>query len=264
MTDSGKSPFIIPLNECAPHIKMVHTNICSSSENIEKLKNWLQTSGPPKKIIEEAKAKTNCNSESCLYKKVDVLSVDDLEERFKKEGPWNSTAWLSNEDIDENVLEQWTKKFPRFKHITFQMRDFESRKSELARLNWLELAKEYDSLGCALNTDRTGGPGEHWTAFYVDFKNHTVEYFDSGGTTPLKEFSDFAINTADILSESGKKYTDEIVCKIEHQKENTECGVYTLYYILSRLHGVPFKAFEFKRVPDDMMVEFRKYLWRHS
>lgn len=256
--------FIIPLNECAPQIKMIGTNVCSSTENLTKIKKWLQTtSGKPEKIIAEAKAKTSCDSESCLYRNISTLSESDLDDRFKKEGPWNTTAWLSNEDIDKNVLADYAKKFPRFKHQEFEMRDFEARKGELSKLNWLDLAKRYDSLGCALNTDKTGGAGEHWTAFYVDFKNGTVEYFDSAGQTPLHEFSEFAIAVADELSKI-KKFTDEMVCKIEHQRENTECGVYTLYYILSRLHGVPFKTFEFKRVPDDMMVEFRKYLWRHT
>lgn len=258
------SPFIIPLNECAPQIKMVAQNICSTTENLDKLKKWLQITGGPQKIIDQAKAKSGCTSESCLYKTVSVLADSDLDARFKKTGPWNSTEWLSNEDIDQNVLQDYEKKFPRFKHIEFQMRDFESRRGELAKLNWLELAKHYDCLACALNTDRSGGAGEHWTAFYVDFIGGTVEYFDSAGQKPLKEFSDFAIETAHTLSAGGKKFRDEMVTKIEHQRENTECGVYTLYYILCRLHGTPFKSFEFKRVPDDMMVEFRKYLWRHS
>jgi Ulp1 family protease len=145
------------------------------------------------------------------------------------------------------------------------MRDFKLQGGELANLDWKTLSQKYDHLGCVLNTDVSGGPGEHWTAIFIDFKNGTVEYFDSAAQIPHKEFSDFIIETAHELTKlTSKKYTDVLVTKIEHQKENTECGVYSLYYILSRLHGVKYSAFEFKRVPDDMMVDFRKFLFRHS
>ncbi len=105
--------FIVPLNDCAPHIKMVAPNICSTSETLTKLKGWLQTSTrAPEKIIQEAEEKTGCDSEVCLAKKLpNILTESELDERFKKEGPRNTTAWLSNEDIDESVLNDYKKMF---------------------------------------------------------------------------------------------------------------------------------------------------------
>ena len=262
------NPFVIalkPPTECAPHTKKLADNVCSTKESLDALKSWLKSSSSrPEKIIEEAKKATGCDSESCLYKAVDVLNDKDLDTRFNPKGPWNSTRWLSNTDIDD-VLDLYNKKFPRFKHVEFQMRDFATHGGSLARVNWKDVSQRYDCLGCILNTDVTGGRGEHWTALFIDYKKGTVEYFDSAGQTPHREFSEFVINTAHQLSQiTGKKFRDVLVTKIEHQKENTECGVYSLYYILSRLHGVEYRAFEFRRVPDDMMVEFRKFLFRHS
>lgn len=267
-TDKSDNPFVVALSqqtECAPNVEKVSKNVCSTQQAVDELRNWLKTATKnPERVVDEAKQRTGCDSESCLYKKIDVLDKKDLDQRFNPAGPWNSTAWLSNSDID-GVLALYAKKFPRFKHVEFQMRDFKKQGGKLSRLDWCETAKKYDMLGCVLNTDLTGGPGEHWVAFNVDFKNGTVEYFDSAGQVPHGEFSEFAVETAHKLSEcTGRTFHDHMVSKIEHQKENTECGVYSLYYILSRLNGVRYTAFEFKRVPDDVMVEFRKFLFRHS
>jgi hypothetical protein len=200
-----------------------------------------------------------------LYKKIPTLDKSQLDERFNPEGPWNSVKWLSNTDIDQ-VLEKYAEKFPRFKHMHFEMRDFVARGGDLARVDWADMAKKYDYLGCVLNTDLTGGSGEHWTAIFVDFKRGTVEYFDSAGVTPPHcEFTDFVVDTAHKLTEAtGRQFRDVLVTKIVHQLDNTECGVYSLYYILSRLHGVKHEAFEYKRVPDDVMVDFRRFLFRNS
>ncbi len=255
-----------PKSECAPHLRKAGArHVCSTAESITQLRKWLKTNtADPVEVVEAAKEHTGCDSESCLYKKIQVLNKDDLGDRFAAQGPWNSTTWLSNDHIDQ-VLEQWRIKFPKFYHVPFQMRDFAKTGGELTRVNWREVAGEYTSLGCILNTDTSRGTGEHWVAFYVDFVNRTVEYFDSAGHKPHPEFSSFVVDTAHRLSEvTGKRYTDQLVTRVEHQQGNTECGVYSLYYIISRLNGVPYKAFEYGKIDDNMMVEFRKLLFRHS
>jgi hypothetical protein len=48
------------------------------------------------------------------------------------------------------------------------------------------------------------------------------------------------------------------------QKENSECGVYSIYYIYNRLkghfNGAPFSAGT--KIEDDQMVNFRTHLFR--
>lgn len=247
--------------ECAPNVTTLAPGVCSDRESLDQLRTALKIMATqPQAIVAEAEKKTGCSSESCALKKAGVK----VDERFRPEGPWKSTTWLSNQDIDD-VLDQYAKKFPEFKHVEFQMRDFESQGGELARVPWCDVAKQYTSLGCVINTDLSSGSGEHWTPIFVDFPGGTVEYFDSAGQEPHKEFSSFIIKVAHTLSQcTGRKFRDVCLTNVEHQKENTECGVYSLYYILSRLHRVGYKAFEFKRVPDDMMVLFRQSIFRHS
>ena len=247
--------------ECAPTNS---AQVCSDRETLNKLREQLKIMATqPLAIIREAEQKTGCTSESCVLKKAGMMN-STTEALFHPEGPYKTTKWLNNKDIDD-VLSQYAVKFPRFKHVEFQMRDFAAQGGELALLNWPQLAKDYDTLGCVLNTDLSSGSGEHWTPVFVDFLGGTVEYFDSAGQEPYKEFVEFTIQVANTLSKcTGRKFRDITLTKIEHQKQNTECGVYSLYYILSRLHGVKYTAFEFKQVPDDMMVLFRKSLFRNS
>jgi len=46
-----------------------------------------------------------------------------------------------------------------------------------------------------------------------------------------------------------------------HQRGDTECGVYSLYYIRQRLEGTPARWFATDTVPDDAMIKFRKHLF---
>jgi hypothetical protein len=245
--------------ECAP---TVSGDVCSDQGTLNKLREQLKIMArDPTTIVREAMTKTSCTTESCALDKTGLL--ENVVDRFRPPGPWKSTKWLDNQNIDQ-VLAQYALKYPRFKHVEFQMRDFATQGGELSRLNWVQLMKDYDALGCVLNTDLSKGGGEHWTPIFVDFRGGTVEYFDSAGQEPYKEFVDFIINVAATLNKTGRRYQDVLLTNVEHQMKNTECGVYSLYYILSRLHGVKYTAFADKRIPDDMMVLFRKCIFRNS
>ena len=247
-------------SECSPAIKQIEIGICSSNEMIQKFKKWLDIESnnkTPKEIIKEVNSKTGCSSESCSVAKI---IPEELDNRFNPLGPWNSTNWLSNTNIDK-VFNLYKKKIHGFVPISFQMRDFaKSPNSELANFDFLGAKKSgIKYVACALNTDWSSGSGEHWVSFFVDFPNKTVEYFDSAGQTPHPEFTQLLVDTASKLS-----FIDDCITTIQHQTQNTECGVYTLFYILSRLHGVPSKKFRGRRIPDDLMVAFRKFLFRHG
>jgi hypothetical protein len=182
---------------------------------------------------------------------------------FTNKGPWKDNGqWLDNSDID-NCQKLWLHKFPTHKHVRFMMMDFENQNEELAKVNWHAFAKNHDTLGCVLNTDHSGSPGKHWVCVFVDSKEKTVEYFDSAGSTPPPEANKFIVQTAKKLSDiTGEKYKDIAVTTMSHQKSDSECGVYALFYILSRLHGVSWKFFKQTRIPDSDMKIFRSYIFR--
>ena len=45
------------------------------------------------------------------------------------------------------------------------------------------------------------------------------------------------------------------------QYSNSECGMYSMYFIIRMLEGESFKKFCKKRIPDDYMLKFRKVLF---
>ena len=49
--------------------------------------------------------------------------------------------------------------------------------------------------------------------------------------------------------------------KVEHQKGNTECGMYTLFFIIVMLQSGKFSYFQKNVFPDKSMVTLRKKLF---
>lgn len=238
--------------------------VCSSPRVIGELRRWLELPDtvPPREVVDEAKERTGCGSEACLYTSPYVESKGELDERFKPAGPWQSRDWLSNSNIDQ-VLDMYVSRFPRTLHVPFQMIDFPEYGGDLAATDWKRVAKRYNSVVCVVNTDRRGGAGKHWVCVYVDVPGCTVEYFDSAGQPPpdmvVTWLTGAAIQLGDALGEPTR---DVLVTSMQHQRGESECGVYCLFYIVARLAGVPYRFFEHTRVPDSDMEAFRAHLFR--
>lgn len=262
-------------SECAFHSNA--KDVCSGTKGIAAMKALIDNMGNEnytndKSILESAKKMLHCESESCVINKPEFYNLytgnlDELKKNnFKPEGPRNTDEWLSNYNLDD-VLEQWQKKYSDFRHIPFQMRDFEKTKTELATIDFIEEYKKgTKSFGVIINTDISTGSGIHWFAIFVDFrdsKKMSIEYFNSSGSLPVKEIHDWLYNTKMKMAAHGYDVDVVIVSRIEHQKSNTECGVFSLWYIYSRLNNVPYAYFNKNdAVTDDMMYKFREHLFR--
>ena len=268
-----------PESECAFHNKEGEkSGVCSGNEGIDVMKKILDDlnvnhSGKSNEdILKTTQKKLACDSESCVvndskFTKVSNLDVEKLKkEKFKPEGPWKDDTWLNNDNIDE-VLDQWSNVYPGFVHIPFQMRDFNEKGTELAKIDlYIRYKEGMKSFGVVLNTDYSTGNGVHWFAIYGDFSDPndiTLEYFNSSGTLPLKEVHNWLYSTKALLESHDLKVKVIVVSRIEHQKSDTECGVFSLWYIYCRLNGVPYTFFDKPNaVTDDMMYKFRRHLYR--
>jgi hypothetical protein len=120
----------------------------------------------------------------------------------------------------------------------------------------------YKTAGCIINSDNYQGSGKHWMALFVDTRSSpmTVEFFNSSGNYPVKQWSDWMHKTKDDLAPKGKVKIVN-VAGLQHQRSKTECGVYSLYYIWSRLNGISPEAFQKIKVDDELMFEFRQHLF---
>lgn len=145
----------------------------------------------------------------------------------------------------------------------------------------LPIRRPCDTFACVLNTDVSSGKGKHWVCIFVDMRSRrqggeevngwTIEYFNSSGNPPPRAVTRWMEHQAESLqytfgpasSAAKPNFTVRTlaVTSVSHQQSKTECGVYALYYIRSRLEGVPLTMFAEELVPDSAMLEFRKHLF---
>ena len=287
--------------ECAPG---VHGEVCSRNDMVEKMRQFVSKetgkpcSGSPAEIVQKISKVLGCNTESCVLsdnKFVQYVGSEKVEsekeERFRPPGPRDSTALLNNFNID-GVLHQYTKAYPDFHHIGFRMIDFadtepgefskklgDGKPIEIAKSELLTFLNPKTHLlnngkkcaGVVLNTDFHTGPGKHWFALFLDFrnpKNINLEYFNSSGNMPPEEIHEYLVKLKrKIFTEFPQSQCNiQTVSTIQIQDSKTECGVYSLYYIIKRVEGVSLEKFRnvihTKGIPDEKMVEYRKNLFR--
>jgi len=196
------------------------------------------------------------------------LSEEDREifktEVFRPEGPSKSEKWLNTTNID-NVLTQYEKKFKDFKYLGTMPRDFQNHEGLRHNAQYYKkLLSKKPKLGMVYNTDKLGNSGEHWNALFVDLNERTIEFFDSYGESVdvKKEVLEHMDLLESVMKEiTGKKITKKIN---EHraQYKNSECGVYSMVFILLRLKGNSFEKVCKWRIPDKKMNEMRDFFFR--
>jgi hypothetical protein len=206
------------------------------------------------------------------YKIKDILGSDTItreQSLFKIAGPTDST-WLSNDDIDD-TMKQWSIVFKDFLPLSFNMIDFMEYNSSLKNvlIPYEYSQNKYRTIATVINTDKFigGKGGKHWTALFIDMrdtKEFTVEFFNSTGGIPDKSIRDWETMAIDSIRSIGATDNVKIVNAIgrQHQRSNSECGVYSLYYIYSRLINVAPRYFMENTIRDDEMRAFRKKIFR--
>lgn len=263
--------------------------VCLSKKSLKALADVVHVSDEdPKKVIEHAKKKYNCDTELCVAKKAvrDVFNDElkqDIVTRFKTIGPRdNPKKFLNNFDID-GVLLRWMREFKDFMACPFAMRDFDSTHETFSTLSLPDVYKgdyaidtgitgtikrKNKTFACVLNTDYSTGRGKHWVAVFVDMRdaaNAMIFYFNSVGNKPFKEIVIWEERTrAEMLASKLFENVKIInVTTVAHQKENVVCGIYSLYFIRRMLEGTPYTFFmdENNTVSDATMDKFRRYLF---
>jgi hypothetical protein len=260
--------------ECAHSLDKFQP-LCTPEEWVHRLGHHLQVKGSSaNEVMKKLKEKTDCSTEACVLESREAKAALDtgdlLRKYFKPKGPKNTFEWLSNTEIDD-TLDQIEAKNPEFLHITFHMRDFQDvnlgANVSLTSLNFYDYYQRgYRMFGVVFNTDTSKGAGVHWLAVFGDFrdkKNMTIEYFDSAANAPMGEVQSWmAKSSQEWGRDFGEPIKVVITSKFVHQRDSHSCGVYALYYIMSRVEGIPYSYFVENKVPDSVMHQFRKYLFR--
>ena len=179
----------------------------------------------------------------------------------------NPNEWLSSVDIDK-VMQQYEHKFPKFIFLGPTPIDFDNKKlfgqcvwNELCNFNLKDLIdNKKTKIGIVFNTDPHYLEGSHWICMFIDVKNEFIFYFDSNASrTPpqINKLTKRIIKQGKLLNIDFKYYKN----KVEHQKTNTECGMYVLY-VISQLLQEKMTPDSFNvRIPDKNMIKLRKILF---
>lgn len=221
------------------------------------------TSGNKDKLLKKIKKELSCNSniDFCILKKEDEF-YDILKQDFKPRGPVNNTEWLSSLDIIK-VMDHYEKKYNDFEFLGPFPIDFEFLYKDFMELNIKKLIKNKKKLGLIFNTDVSSGPGEHWISIYLDIKDKTICFFDSVGEEPPKEIKKLLNNLKKSCKSNYDIKMNIIINNKQFQFDNSSCGVWSLWHIISRLNGKSCDYIYNKgSITDKLMYKKRKEYFR--
>lgn len=245
---------------CHPNNKnKIHKNTCYSEDALLKIRdayntthtNKIKTKNPKKIYNVLRKRLDHCEKEDCW---MDIIKEPEVKYEldrllFAPESPadWkkNPTTWLSNYDI-RDVLKQYEVAYPKFKLLGPSSIDYDTILhdgkcvwQDLCRLSLKDLQRRHKSkLGVVFNLDEHYEPGSHWVSLFVDNDEKLILYYDSA-VNPIPNEVKRLIRE---IQEQGKSLDNPIEYEViknkySHQTTNTECGMYSLFFMITMMSG---------------------------
>jgi hypothetical protein len=280
---------------CSPAVKgkTIHTETCFTKDILFKIRDAynaghslgekIKSNNPTKvwNILRERLVK--CEKEDCWLSEITDANlrkeIDDYIFAPDQPPEWktNKNEWLSNIDISL-VMKQYEHTYKDFKFIGPTPIDFATRIpggkcvwEELCNFslqNWIKNGKT--KIGITFNLDDHNGPGSHWVSMFIDLKDRFVFYYDSAGSDIPKEIDDLK---NEIVRQAAELRPRKIKMKfyknypVEHQQGNTECGMYSLFFIITMLTSnvdktklslaKKIKMFKGGKIPDNYVEKYR-------
>ena len=206
-------------------------------ENPQEMYNHLQH-----KLAPTCGAKENC----WLNEISDSKTRHDLDEStFATPQPsdWKDepNKWLSNFDL-EHVLKQYERAYPEFQLLGPTVLDYDFVEDDGAcveedvchfKLDDL-LQQKKTMLSIIFNLSKHDEPGTHWTTLFVDCNNKFIYYYDSALNPVPAQITKFRKE----IMRQGKRLGIDFKYhqnNHQHQKSNTECGMYSLFFTIVML-----------------------------
>lgn len=262
----------------------------NSLRYLQKLWNQANISSPiyytnPIKIHQSlaAKLKHACKTERCWIKHLEKNSSrggksqlsDDFKPIYPTEWKSNPTQWLSNLDIGR-VMSQYEKAYKCFEFIGPTPINFDTsiRKNDTCVCTKMctfnlahQISKNKNKIGIIFNTDPHYKSGEHWISLFINIKKREIFFYDSVGNKMPNEVATFITR----VCKQGRQLSPPIIFNvdsnegIEHQRKNTECGMYSLFFIIHMLIDKLTPTYIKTHVFTDAYIQtFRKKLFNYE
>lgn len=250
---------------CAPNVqgKTIHKYSCFTNDVILKLKESYNKHHQDQQQIKETsplkiwkvlkKKMSYCSKEACWLDVLEPQEKKNIEKHLfspKKPIEWkrNPREWLSNIEILQ-VLNQYQTAYPDFLFIGPTTIDFDTKINgqcvcpelcEFSLQKYVSLGKT--KIAIVYNLDNVYGKGTHWVSHFIDINDKFQFYFNSSGNKipdEIKTFVDRVDSQAKDMNTTldfYEMYSNDLGrSSIEHQMSNTECGMYSLYFIITML-----------------------------
>jgi hypothetical protein len=236
---------------------------CFTKDEIDKMGKIIGSSGTPENILKDLRNHyKECGNDVCILKK-SINDPEILKLAFKMRGPNKKYGWLSNYDIDEVFDYVSSELIPDFEYLGTYPRDFKRLKG--AKINTIDINLEHlkkgkNTFAVIFNLDYSSGGGTHWVSMFIDTGNKSIEYVDSTGSKPYKEFINY-IN--EVNQNLGGNYQIKYNNK-EYQKGGSECGQFSIMFALARAYGMSYDEW-INNPPDDHLANlYRSHFFRNA
>jgi hypothetical protein len=282
-----------PLVQKQPHVQ----GSCFTPSALRLVRDAYNKKHPRDPVLENAsdaklyammkeKMSPQCgDKENCWLNELDMPHLD--EELFAPHQPasWKQkpTCWLSNFDISD-VLKQYEKAYQEFHLMGPTVLDYDfvegngqCVEEEMCHLSLRDLVekKKKTKLSIVFNLSMHNEPGTHWTTLFVDVADKFIYYYDSALNPVPAEITKFRKEIMRQGQEMGIKFKYH-QNRHQHQKSNTECGMYSLFFTItmltSRLGDEPTRMtakqkmaiFSEKIIPDNVMISHRSIYFNND
>ena len=215
------------------------------------------------------------NNETCWIEQDFVSSLGDSEiyGSFKPIKPKGKHQWLSTADIHD-VMEQYEEKYPDFSFLgPVPINHSELSDRLVDEVNHLDLREAYKQgirkIGIVFNLSpwlpHQTNSGSHWVALWIDMNKRIFAYFDSFGCES-KPNQCIPPQVQSLLSRLKSQIPGfkTVVSRNNMQRDNSECGVYAMYFLVSALEGRDIEGIfnDIKR--DEEINKYRNIFFRPS
>jgi hypothetical protein len=249
----------------------------------------------------EKRLADKCSDQTCWIR-LDIVkeleNPDIVHNTFKPKGPPGKYEWLTTTHINA-VINQYHTVYKDFLFLGAVPVDFDELPIlGIHNLNFDTLKSNGKTkIGLIINLDEHWKDGSHWVALYNDIMKNQIYYFDSLGKEPPKRIRKFInkmtkylyskkynrnLPINDVISDLKKMHTSKInkntkvhlnnllngqfdikYNHIQHQFEDSECGVYSMNFILNLVKGNSFEYVTKNIKSDEEMNGMRKEFFRN-
>lgn len=225
-----------------------------------------------KYLLKEFKKRLDniCTTQNCWLNQSFINNMDMnmkfklRKQTFRPEGPQGKFDWLNTININDTML-QYENKYNDFKFIGAVPIDFDDLPTlgikNLDLNNLVQSGKV--KIGIIFNLDESYKSGSHWVASFANLKEGKIYFYDSYATPPEQRIRKYMRRLANFC-QNELKIKDVIAThnKIRHQYGDSECGVYSINFILRLLRGDTFDEICNSKTTDEMVNQCRKVYFK--